>query len=268
MGEVLRPREGERLLSEARTAHRSPAITPERHNHWSRLTRITHNLAGQAPPCGRRPPCPRADVTVAGPARWGPRRTRSPNRLSGYGIGPSVADPVAFSPPAQGGSLLASNGRITEQRPIGLDRQRRVSFMPRTKLLTDGQKQTDRRPGLTPSNSGHDYQDLVKRGRIDTRSANPSRGQHASACLATGQTTDRITDRTVTVRMSRGRRRPRSLAVESAGAVHPAAAVAMTNASMSNGLRRGDLPGLASAIPFGHIRTMTGHPRSAVTQRP
>ena len=54
-----------------------------------------------------------AGATAAGPARWGPRSSRGPTGCRGTGNGPSVADRGAFSPPAQGGSLLASNGRVT-----------------------------------------------------------------------------------------------------------------------------------------------------------
>ncbi|GAA3145951.1 hypothetical protein GCM10017687_73640 [Streptomyces echinatus] len=55
MGEVLRPREGERPYPEARSRpnHRR---SPPSDNHWSRLTHITHNLAGQASPAGEDPP--------------------------------------------------------------------------------------------------------------------------------------------------------------------------------------------------------------------
>lgn len=195
MGEVLRPREGERPSSEARTAHRSPAITPERQP-------LVAPDAHHAQPCWtgsavrRRPPCPRADSIVSGSTRWGPRRLRRPDRLSGYGIGPSVADRGAFSPPAQGASLLGSNGRITEQRPAGIGRRRWVSSWARTNQLTPGRNPTDQRPRLTPSNSGRDYQDLVKRGRSDTPSANLSLRQHRSRGLPTGQNRPRTPLRT------------------------------------------------------------------------
>lgn len=145
-----------------RTDHRR---SPPSDNHWSRLTRITHNPAGQASPSGRRPPCPRAGATAAGSARWGPRGPAGPTGCRGAGNGPSVADRGAFSPPAQGGSLLASNDRITTGRPADPGRRRWVSRRGRTKLLIVGQNPTDRRLRLTRSNSGRDYQDLAKRGR-------------------------------------------------------------------------------------------------------
>ncbi|QEV67613.1 hypothetical protein DMH25_16745 [Streptomyces sp. WAC 01325] len=59
--------------------------SPPSDNHWSRLTRITHNLAGQASPGGRRPPCPRAGATAADSARWGPRNSRDPTGCRGTG---------------------------------------------------------------------------------------------------------------------------------------------------------------------------------------
>lgn len=195
MGEVLRPREGERPSSEARTAHRSPAITPERQP-------LVAPDAHHAQPCWtgsaarRRPPCPRADSTVSGSTRWGPRKLRRPDRLSGCGNGPSVADRGAFSPPAQGASLLGSNGRITEQRPAGIGRRRWVSSWARTKPLIFGRKPTDQHVRLTPSNSGRDYQDLVKRGRSDTPSANLSLRHHTSRGLPTGQNRPRAPLRT------------------------------------------------------------------------
>jgi hypothetical protein len=174
MGEVLRPREGERPHSEARTAHRSPAITPERQP-------LVAPDAHHAQPCRtgstrrRRPPCPRAGATAADSARWGPNNSRPADWLSAYGIGPSVADRGAFSPPAQGGSLLASNGQITERRPAGVIRQRWVAFKGVTKRQLQASNPTVRRPWLTPSNGGRNYQDLAKCGRVGTRSTNSSR---------------------------------------------------------------------------------------------
>ncbi|CAL9586948.1 hypothetical protein SUDANB15_05125 [Streptomyces sp. enrichment culture] len=147
-----------------RTDHRR---SPPSDNHWSRLTRITHNPAGQASPSGRRPPCPRAGDTAAGSARWGPRGPAGPTGCRGAGNGPSVADRGAFSSPAQGGSLLASNGRITTGRPTDPGRRRWVSRKGWTKLLILGRNPADQRLRLTGSNSGRDDQDLVKRGRID-----------------------------------------------------------------------------------------------------
>src|SRR5689334_17887323 len=122
MGEVLRPREGERPLSEARTAPETPAFTPERQ---PLVAPDTHHAqpAGQALPAGQRPPCPRAGTTAAGSTRWGPRKPVDPTGRRGNENGPSVADRGAFSPPSQGGSLLASNERITNARPTDIERQ-------------------------------------------------------------------------------------------------------------------------------------------------
>lgn len=71
-------------------------------------------------------PCPRAGAPAADPARWGPKESAARPAV-GVRKGPSVADRGAFSPPAQGASLLGSNGRITEQRPTGLGRRRSVA---------------------------------------------------------------------------------------------------------------------------------------------
>ncbi|CAL9415066.1 hypothetical protein SUDANB23_01738 [Streptomyces sp. enrichment culture] len=166
MGEVLRPREGERPFSATRGTRPNHRRSPPSDNHWSRLTRITHNPAGQASPDGRRPPCPRSDVIAGAPARWGPRSSRRPTGCRGTGDGPSVADRGAFSPPAQGGSLLASNGRITVARPAGPERRRWVHWWGCANQLISGQNPTDQRLRLTRSNSGRDYQDLAKRGRF------------------------------------------------------------------------------------------------------
>ncbi|OLZ63976.1 hypothetical protein AV521_37160 [Streptomyces sp. IMTB 2501] len=68
---------------EARPNHRRSFPSD---NHWSRLTRITHNLAGQASPGGRRPPCPRAGATAVGSARWGPSVSRDPTGCRGTGM--------------------------------------------------------------------------------------------------------------------------------------------------------------------------------------
>lgn len=186
MGEVLRPREGERLHSAAQLAPESPAITPERQ---PLVAPDTHH----AQPCWTgfaewaKTPLSKSRRHCRRLCSVGTQDVPRPNRLPGYGNGPSVADRGAFSPPAQGGSLLASNGRITEQRPIGLGRRHRVVPIGGTKLLIDGQKPTDQRPRLTRSNSGRDYQVLVKRGRSDVPWANLSRGHHKPACLTTGQ---------------------------------------------------------------------------------
>lgn len=186
MGEVLRPREGERPHSEARTAHRSPAITPERQ---PLVAPDTHH----AQPCWTgsagwaKTPLSKSRRTCRRPCSVGTQGIPPPDRLSGYGKGPSVADRGAFSPPAQGASLLGSNGRITEQRPTGLGRRRWVANRGMTKQLIDGQNPTDQRLWLTGSNSGRVYQVLAKRGRSDVLTANLSLGHHMPWCLATGQ---------------------------------------------------------------------------------
>lgn len=186
MGEVLRPREGERPHSEARTAHRSPAITPERQ---PLVAPDTHH----AQPCWTgsagwaKTPLSKSRRTCRRPCSVGTQGIPPPDRLSGYGKGPSVADRGAFSPPAQGASLLGSNGRITEQRPTGLGRRRWVANRGMTKQLIDGQNPTDQRLWLTGSNSGRVCQVLAKRGRSDVLTANLSLGHHMPWCLATGQ---------------------------------------------------------------------------------
>src|ERR1044072_57231 len=145
MGEVLRPREGERLHSEAPIAHRSPAITPERQ---PLVAPDTHH----AQPCWTgsavwaKTPLSKSRRTCRRPCSVGTQGIPPPDRLSGDGKGPSVADRGAFSPPAQGGLFLGSNGRITEQRPAGLGRRRSVANRGRTKQLIDGQNPTDQRP--------------------------------------------------------------------------------------------------------------------------
>ncbi|RPF36338.1 hypothetical protein EDD92_6374 [Streptomyces sp. TLI_185] len=199
MGEVLRPREGERPHSEAQTAHRSPAITPERQ---PLVAPDTHHAqpcwTGFAEPA--KTPLPKSRRQGRRLCSVGTQELPQPNRLSGYGKGPSVADRGAFSPPAQGASLLGSNGRITEGRPTGLGRRQRVLSRGGIKLLIIGQNPTDRRPELTCSNSGRVYQVLVKRGRTDVPSANLSLGHHMPWCLATGQNRAAALLRTVPAR--------------------------------------------------------------------
>ncbi|MDH6567716.1 hypothetical protein M2164_002868 [Streptomyces sp. SAI-208] len=186
MGEVLRPREGERPHSEARTAHRSPAITPERQ---PLVAPDTHH----AQPCWTgfagwaKTPLSESRRTCRPLCSVGTQGIPRPDWLSGYGKGPSVADRGAFSPPAQGASLLGSNGRITEQRPAGLGRRRWVANRGRAKQLIDGQNPTDQRPWLTGSNSGRDCQVLAKRGRSDLPTTGLSLGHHTPGRLATGQ---------------------------------------------------------------------------------
>lgn len=186
MGEVLRPREGERLRPVARIAPELPAITPERQplvapdTHHAQPCRTGFAGVGEDPLSKSRRHCRRL-------CSVGTQELPRPNRLSGDGNGPSVADRGAFSPPAQGASLLGSNGRITEQRPAGLDRRHRVASSDRTNPGITRQKPTERRLRLTRSNCGRDYQDLVKRGRSGALSTNLSLAQHAPVRLVTGQ---------------------------------------------------------------------------------
>ncbi|CAM5709116.1 hypothetical protein SGRIM128S_00184 [Streptomyces griseomycini] len=150
----------------AHEAHGSPAITPERQ---PLVAPDTHH----AQPCWTgfaewaKTPLSRAGDTAAGSARWGPRGPAGPTGCRGAGNGPSVADRGAFSTPAQGGSLLASNCRMSTGRPTDPGRRRWVSRKGWNNLSTLGRNPTDQRLRLTRSNSGRDDQDLVKRGRID-----------------------------------------------------------------------------------------------------
>jgi hypothetical protein len=148
-----------------REPHPNHRRSPPSDNHWSRLTHITHNLLDRLCRTAKTP-LPKSRRDSVGSTRWGPRKPLDPIGCRGRGNGPSVADRGAFSPPAQGGSLLASNGRITEQRPAGIGRQRRVAQRGMTQRLITGRNPTDQRPRLTPSNSGRVYQVLVKRGHM------------------------------------------------------------------------------------------------------
>ncbi|GGU45106.1 hypothetical protein GCM10010259_39900 [Streptomyces daghestanicus] len=58
---MLRPREGERPHSAARTTRPNHRRSPPSDNHWSRLTHITHNLPDRLRRAGEDPP-------VLGPA--------------------------------------------------------------------------------------------------------------------------------------------------------------------------------------------------------
>ena len=160
---------------EPRTDHRR---SPPSDNHWSRLTRITHNLldrlrrAAKTPLSKSRRRCRR-------PLLGGDPRPRDPTGCRAYGNGPSVADRGAFAAARTRGSLLASNGRITEPRPGGSRAATQGGSQGRTKLLiiwTEPDRPTP--ADLLASNSGRDYQDLVKRGRLCHSSANLSLGQH------------------------------------------------------------------------------------------
>lgn len=161
MGEVLRPRKGERPRTEAGTASESPAITPERQP----LATHSRNLFGQALPDGRNPPV-RSRRHCRRPTRWGPNRAAAPTGSRAGVIGPSPADRGAFPPAAQGGSLLASNGPITDARPGGTTRPHRVASNGRTKGKIGAFIRTDPGGRFTASNRPYLCQDLVKRGRL------------------------------------------------------------------------------------------------------
>lgn len=176
MGEVLRPRQGERPCGQTHCAPWSPAITPERQPLVAPdAARAT--LLGR--PCRnrRRPPCPRP-ATVPPARSVGTQKSRLPAGCRAAGNGPSVADRGAFSAPAQGGSLLAGNGRTTELRPPGIDRRRKVSRKDGQDRAIDTQSRTDRCQGLTPSNSGRACQDLAKRGHCDVARSDFSLAHH------------------------------------------------------------------------------------------
>ena len=164
MGEVLRPREGERLYPEVRL-HPNHRRSPPSDNHWSRLTHITHNLLDRLHRTAETP-LPKSRQHCLRLYSVGTQGIRCPDWRAGYGNGPSVADRGPFSPPAQGGSLLASNGGITEGRPAGVGQRLRVPSKGVTEWLIDGRNQTVQRPRLTRSNSGRVYQVLVKRGHL------------------------------------------------------------------------------------------------------
>lgn len=171
MGEALRPRE----------------ITPERQ---PLVARDTHNLPDR--PCRMaETPLSKAGDGVPPACSVGTQKARSRLAFGLRVIGPSVADRGAFSPPAQGGSLLASNGAITEPRPRGIGRPQTVCPWPGTDRDVEGHNRTEDWPGLTPSNSGRVYQDLVKRGHRDALEAIFSLGHHKPQRLATGQRTAR-----------------------------------------------------------------------------
>lgn len=158
MGEVLRPREGERPVSETCPASDPPAFTPERQPLAARSARP----AGQAPPVGGNPPV-RGRRHYRRPLGGDPTAPQPPAGDRTGGIGPSVADRGPFTAVTQGGSLLASNGPITTGRQGGITRRHRVArkgHRNRGKLHGNGTEPPTR---LTASNSLHLCQDLVKR---------------------------------------------------------------------------------------------------------
>lgn len=169
MGEALRPRE----------------ITPERQ---PLVARDTHNLPDR--PCRMaETPLSKAGDGVSPACSVGTQKPRTRLAFGLRVIGPSVADRGAFSVPAQGGSLLASNGAITEPRPPGIGRPRTVHPWAGADRDVEGHNRTEDWPGLTPSNSGRDYQVLVKRGHCGAFAAKFSLGHHKPQRLGTGQRT-------------------------------------------------------------------------------
>ncbi|RDG32811.1 hypothetical protein DVH02_32090 [Streptomyces corynorhini] len=96
-------------------------------------------------PCQLRqePPCPDRRQRHR-TARWGPGSGRHGRLPCWYGIGPSVADRRAFTPMTQGGSLLASNGPITGNRPGGIGRPHRVSRTGATQAVIIAHSRTER----------------------------------------------------------------------------------------------------------------------------
>src|SRR5689334_17731365 len=84
MGEVLRPREGERPYPKVQL-HPNHRRSPPSDNHWSRLTHITHNLldrlrrTAKTPLPKNRPHCRR-------PYSVGTQKVRRPDWVSGAGM--------------------------------------------------------------------------------------------------------------------------------------------------------------------------------------
>lgn len=183
MGEVLRPREGERRGLRRHDARPNHRRSPPSDNHWPRRAR--GRILDRPCRSEQEPPCPR-------PAA--PPPARSVGTLCRWcGIGPSVADRGPLRAPAQGGSLLASNGLITTTRQAGAGPPHTVPPRDGTKDEEEGETRTEFRVRFTASNSGRDYQVLVKRGRrmslcrqiVPVRTGRPAQySALASACRA------------------------------------------------------------------------------------
>lgn len=147
----------------------------------------------RAGPAGRRePPCPWAGATAPPTRPVGFQQAvvtaGSPSRCV---VGPSVDDRGVFTPPTQGGSLLAGNGRFVRARRGGAGRPHRVPQNAPAKIRispTTGQTTPVDLLAVTASPL---CQVLAKRGcrcrRVDTSPyAAPERG----AGTATGPPTD------------------------------------------------------------------------------
>lgn len=158
MGEVLRPREGERP-DRRRVPHPNHRRSPPSDNHWPR---VCATRFGQALPRGRNPLSAIGATAADHPV--GTQRTHLRRLVVGLtGIGPSVADRGAFAAVTQGGSLLASNDPITRTRQRGTDRPHRVAPGGRANGGIHVRNRTDPWRRFTASNSAYFYQVLVKR---------------------------------------------------------------------------------------------------------
>lgn len=159
MGEVLRPREGERP-DRRRVPHPSHRRSPPSDNHWPRVcaTGSDRPCRGQEPPVRDRRHCRR-------PPGGDPTGHRSRLAVGLAGVGPGVADRGAFPPVTQGGSLLASNDPITGVRQADTARPHRVAPKVRSNGQIGVRKRTDPRVRFTASNSAYFCQVLVKHRR-------------------------------------------------------------------------------------------------------
>ena len=172
MGEVLRPREGERRHRQTYgyVTSELSAITPERQP----LATLTRNLLCSDRPCrfGRDPPVRRTGGVTgwgsslrAGPARWGSKTCEAPNGCRAAGNGPSLADRGLSEGCAQGGALPVGNGQITARWPISIGQTHRVATAGGGNREPTGHPRRKRATAFTTSNSDCDYQVLVKHSR-------------------------------------------------------------------------------------------------------
>lgn len=223
MGEVLRPREGDRRGLRRHDARPNHRRSPPSDNHWPRGARPDLDR-----PCRsqQEPPCPR-------PAAPPPARSVG-TLLRWCGIGPSVADRGPLRAPAQGGSLLTSNGLITTARRAGVTSPHRVPPRDGTKGEEEEETRTESRVRFTASNSGRDYQVLVKRGRrlslccqiSPVRTGSPA--QYSALARACRAAVTRGSSAPITSNSSRSRSRA---AVRSSPAVRRTASTSRPKAS-------------------------------------